>query len=268
MAIAGADGSDLQRMGFGPSGSVGVAGPWHPGTHTASVVRPVAPAPSPAVATRREATSSPETLPTESPKPVPAPTVTAAAVPVAYDLLDGAVTYRAPDNLLPSQDGYSGHDRLALVGILPDDDAPRRVIVMLSDPQPIGPTCAGDPAPPDAEALARSIRSDPDLEATAPVATTIGGIPALQMDVLLAKGASSCPWSEHGTSGEGPLLLDHLPFAAMPFFGDRARVWLMDLPEGSGARVLTIAVITDEDSFETVLKSAMPVIRSVGVHPA
>jgi len=41
----------------------------------------------------------------------------------------------------------------------------------------------------------------------------------------------------------------------------------MDLPKGSGAQVLTIAVITDEDSFETVLKSAMPVIQSVGFTP-
>jgi hypothetical protein len=53
------------------------------------------------------------------------------------------------------------------------------LLLFLADPRPIGPGCEKAPAPADAEALARSIRSDSDLEATTPEAVTIGGIPAL-----------------------------------------------------------------------------------------
>ena len=55
-------------------------------------------------------------------------------VPAEYGFLDGVVTYRAADPLAPSQDGYGDEDRLAIVGLLPDDDAPRRVLLMLADP--------------------------------------------------------------------------------------------------------------------------------------
>ena len=171
------------------------------------------------------------------------------AVPVEYGFLDGAVTYRAAEPLEPSQDGFRDRDRLAIDGLLPDDDAPRRIVLMLADPRPIGPDCVEAPAPADAEALARSIGSDPDFEATAPVAVNIGGIPALRMDVVLSPGASC------------RLFLEHAPFGRL----DRARLYLVDLPGGS-ARVLAIATITDEDSFETVLEWAAPIVDSIEFH--
>jgi hypothetical protein len=185
------------------------------------------------------------------------------AVPVEYHFLDGEVTYRAASPLEPSDDGNREWDRLAIVGLLPDDDAPRRVLLFLADPRPIGPDCVEAPAPADAEALARSIGSDPDFEDTAPVEVTIGGTPALQMDVVLARGASSCSWSEPGIPLESsPLLLKHAPM----FLGhDRARLYLLDLPGGS-ARVLAIAMITDEDSFETILQWAAPIVDSIEIH--
>ena len=172
------------------------------------------------------------------------------------------MTYRAADPLAPSQDGYGDEDRLAIVGLLPDDDAPRRVLLMLADPRPIGPDCVEAPAPADAEALARAIGSDPDFEATAPVTVTIGGISALQIDVLLAPGATSCSWSEPEMSATSPLLLEHAPIFAG---ADRARLYLLDLPGGS-ARVLALAVITDEDSFDTVLEFAAPIVDSIELH--
>jgi len=191
--------------------------------------------------------------------PVLATTENGKAVPVEYGFLDGLVTFRATYPLEPSQDGYREWDRLAIVGLLPDDDAPRRVVVFLADPRPIGPGCAVAPAPADAEAMARSIGSDPDFDATAPVAVTIGGRSALQMDVVLAPGASSCSWSEPEVSGSSPLLLEHAPFGGL----DRARLYLLDLPGGSEARVLAIATITDEDSFATVLGFAAPIVDSI-----
>jgi hypothetical protein len=200
--------------------------------------------------------------PTEPAGPVPATTENGKAVPVEYGFLDGKVTYRAAYPLEPSQDGYRDWDRLAIAGLLPDDDATRRVLLFLADPRPIGPGCVVARAPADAEALARSIGSDPDFEATAPVAVTIGGTSALQMDVVLAPGASSCPWSEPEVSSTSPLLLNHASFGGV----DRARLYLLDLPEGSEASVLAIATITDDDSFETVLEFAAPIVNSIEFH--
>jgi hypothetical protein len=183
-------------------------------------------------------------------------------VPAEYVFLDGVVTYRAADPLAPSQDGYSDGERLAIVGILPDDDAPRRVLLMLADPRPIGPGCMQAPAAADAEALARTIGSDPDFEATAPMPVTIGGNSVLQMDLLLVQAATSCSWSEPDVSGTSPLLLEHAPVFAG---ADRARLYLLDLPGGS-AKVLALAVITDEDSFDTVLDFAAPIVESIELH--
>jgi hypothetical protein len=171
------------------------------------------------------------------------------AVPVEYGFLDGQVTYRAAKPLEPSQDGTRDREQLAIVGLLPNDDAPRQVLLMLADPRPIGPGCVEAAAPADADALARSIRSDPGFEATAPVAVTIGGLPALQMDVVLAPGTDRCR-----------RLLNHAPFGIGQ---DRARLYLLDLPDGSEAGVLALATITDEDSFETVLPWAAPIVDSI-----
>ena len=195
---------------------------------------------------------------------VPATTENGNAVPVEFGFLGGAVTYRAAYPFEPSQDGFRDRDRLAIDGSLPDDDAPRRVLILLADPRPIGPGCVEGPVPADAEALAQSLLSDPDLEATAPVAVTLGGIPALQMDAVLAPGATFCSWSEPetGMSWSSPLLRN----APFHFGADRARLILVDLPRGSQARVLAIVTIADEDSFETVLGSAAPIVDSIEFH--
>jgi hypothetical protein len=269
-AISDADGSHTQTFRYG------MPGPWHPGAPSPSVEPAVAPAMSPTVAPSRsvEPAVRPTSSPTVAPSPSAAPSSppvstspqpTLEAVPAEYGLLDGEVTYRAAGPLAPSDDGYGDRDRVAIVGLLPDDDAPKRVLLMLADPRPIGPDCVVAPAPADASALAESIQSDSDFEATEPVVVTIAGISALQMDVFLAPGASSCPWSEHGSSGESAILVNHAPFAALPFYGDRARLYLLDLPGGS-ARVLAIAVIGDEDSFETVLGFAAPIVDSIEIH--
>jgi hypothetical protein len=184
------------------------------------------------------------------------------AVPVTYAFLDGAVTYRAASPLGPSQDGFRTRDRLAIEGLLPDDDAPRRVLLLLADPRPVGPDCVEGPAPADAAALSRSIAADPDLEATAPVAVTIGGIAAVRVDVVLTPGAVFCSWQEGGISWSSPLL-GNAPFHPG---ADRARLYLLDLPAGSEARVLAIVTVTDEDSFETVLAFAAPIVDSIELH--
>ena len=186
---------------------------------------------------------------------VPATTENGKGVPVEYGFLDGIVTYRAAHPLEPSMDGYRAADRLAIDGLLPNDDAPRRVITFLADPRPLGPDCVADPAPADAEGLAQSLASDPKFEATGPIAVTVGGRPALKLELLRAP-ASTCG-----------LLLEPSPLAGQGRFtgSDRARLYLIDLPGGSH-RVLAIVIAADDDSFQTVLEWAAPVVLSIEFH--
>jgi len=96
------------------------------------------------------------------------------------------------------------------------------------------------------------------------VAVTVGGLSGLRLDVVPAPRASSCPYSDPDPdlSATRPLLFNDAPFGVR---GNRARVWLLDLPGGS-ARVLAIVMITDDDSFETVLEWAAPVVDSIEFH--
>ena len=175
------------------------------------------------------------------------------SVRVTYGFLDGVVTYRADLPLSASQDGFRAADRLAVDGLLPNDDAPRRVAVFLADPRAIGPDCTEAAPSADAQTLAARIRANPTFEAAVPAAITVGGIPALQMDVVLAPEAGRC---------SAPLFTH----AAFHVGADRARITLLDLPAGSDARVLAIVTITDEDSFETVTGYADRIVGSIEIH--
>ena len=118
-------------------------------------------------------------------------------VPVQYSFLDGQVTFHAayPWDYHPST--VTGLPPLTTLYL---DDNQNAGLAVVADPLPVGAGCRQGPAPPDAAALARSIRSDPDLEATAPVAVSVGGIEALRLDVVAAPGGSvcdemgGCPW--------------------------------------------------------------------------
>jgi hypothetical protein len=181
-------------------------------------------------------------------KPAPATTENGDDAPVEFGFLDGQVTYRATFPVGPHENLYLWKQR--------------RLLLFLADPRPIGPGCEEGPAPADAEALAESIGFDSDLEAGAPVPVTIGGISALQIDVVMARDAISCPWQLPNTSSSTPLLLDRAPFFAV-YGADRARVYLLDLPPGGSARVLAIAVMSDEDSFERTLSVTAPIVDSI-----
>ena len=195
----------------------------------------------------------------------PGTTENGKAVPVRFGFLDGEVTYDAPYPAAPHSDlWYQAPDVATVVGA-----HDRRILLILADPQPIEhPGCVEAPAPASAEALARSIRSNPDLDADAPVAVTIGGLPALQIDAVLAPNASECSWQTADSSQSAPLLLKHAPFATG---GDRARIYLLDLPGGS-ARVLALVIFSDtdnfsdEDSFERPLELAAPILDSIEFH--
>jgi hypothetical protein len=47
--------------------------------------------------------------------------------------------------------------------------------------------------------------------------------------------------------------------------GDRMRLYLVDLPGGS-ARILSIAIVAPETSFDRVVESAEPILQSIEFH--
>jgi hypothetical protein len=175
------------------------------------------------------------------------------ALPGLHDILGGQVTFHAPlpwDGTLlgPSFD----NDGLAADVLLMHPDGHIKV---LADPLPMIDRCGQGPAPTNAASLAQSIMSDDDFEATAPSSVTIGGAPALQLDVV--------------NPGAPSVLCDQLPRASVTTSilepGSRMRLYLVDLPGGS-ARILSIAIVAPESSFESVVEAAAPILDSFEFH--
>jgi hypothetical protein len=138
-------------------------------------------------------------------------------------------------------------------------DRSSEAVVFLVDPRATGVGCGRGPGPLDADALARSLQADPDLEVTAPLAVTIGGADGFQMDVTPASEASSCDggWpvlTPFDGSSRGSIRLER---------GGRLRLYLVDRPEGSGARHVAIAVVAPSSRFDSVLEAATPIIHSI-----
>jgi hypothetical protein len=181
------------------------------------------------------------------------------AVPVPYSFLDGEVTFAAAPRWACSECGpdFSDHGSTYMqLRLPPDSDGSFNIT---ADPLPVEPLpetgCEPGPAPADAEALARSIRSKPYFEVTAPVAVSVGGIDALRMDVV-GPARSIC---HDGTIPQ--VTTGHwLP----P--GERMRLYVLDLPEGMSARILTIAILAPKQDFEHVVEAAAPILDSFEFH--
>lgn len=169
------------------------------------------------------------------------------ALPILYDLLGGEVSFLA-DHPWESFFGPSFE-----INGEPADTSlyhPDGHLRVLADPLPLTADCQEGPAPADAEALAQSLLSNRDLETTAPSATTVGGAPALQMDVETAAGALVCDgWPRFAVTSS---ILEP---------GNRMRLYLVDLPGGS-ARILAIAIVASEDRFESLVETAAPILES------
>jgi hypothetical protein len=179
----------------------------------------------------------------------PATTENGQAVPVPYSFLDGEVTFHAAYPWDYSIAGW--HHGPTMTTLLLDGRYEERLRLQ-ADPRPVEMGCQEGPAPADAEALARSIRSDPDLEATEPVAVSVGGIDALRMDVVAAAGASVCD------EKPAPLGVTQTGLER----GHRMRLYLLDLPGGS-ARILAIAIVAPEPRFEHVAEAAAHIVDSL-----
>jgi hypothetical protein len=173
------------------------------------------------------------------------------AVPVPFEFLEGEVTFAAAP---PWDYGVFGSDSgpTFMTVMHGHDFMTSERVVIVADPLPIEAGCADGPAPADAEALARSIRSDPDFEASAPVAVSVGGVDALRMDVVAAPGASVCD--------EG--LIENVRLDQ----GERMRLYLLDLPDGLSNRILAIAIAAPAPDFEHVTEVAAPIVESFEFH--
>jgi hypothetical protein len=173
------------------------------------------------------------------------------ALPALSDILGGEVTFQVD----PSWESFFG-PRFEINGKPADLFLWRSdgYIQLLADPLPVVDGCNEGPAPADAAALAETIVSDPDFESTTPTATTIGGVPALQMDVVNNVSAGVCDGNPRSAVT-----------TVVPEPGNRMRLYLVDLPGGS-ARILSIAVVAPESSFETVVEQVAPVLDSFEFH--
>ena len=168
------------------------------------------------------------------------------AVPVPYSFLDGEVTFAVTP---PWNEG--GGDGPTFMTFALD----RSSMWIVADPLPVDAGCEPGPAPADAEALARSIRSNPDLEVTAPVAVDVGGGDALQIDVAVARGAG-CDEFDGGAT-----VVEDVYLAA----GQRIRLYLLDLP-GGPARTVAIVIAASEPSFEQLVEATAPILDSFEFH--
>jgi hypothetical protein len=172
------------------------------------------------------------------------------AVPVPYSILDGEVTFAAAP---PWSDTILDRTFTVLGGVGHGSASQFTMFAIVADPL-TATGCEAGPAPADAEALVRSIRSNPDLEATAPVAVSVGGIDALRMDVV-APGqleVGDCV----------PMVLERLSLGP----DGRMRVYLLDLPQGMSARILAIAISALDSEFEHVVEKAAPILDSFEFH--
>ena len=93
-------------------------------------------------------------------------------------------------------------------GVRPTTDGGERndwdELVLMADPVPSGKACRTGPDPADARSLAENIRSDPDLEATVPIAVGAdGGADGLMMDVVIPPW-ESLPRPRYRRKGRGP----------------------------------------------------------------
>ncbi|MEO6207839.1 MAG: RNA polymerase sigma factor, partial [Candidatus Limnocylindrales bacterium] len=174
-----------------------------------------------------------------------------------HDVLGGEVT------IYVAHPWVSFGDRSAFVRLIPDgptqpttDGGQRNdwvQLVVIADPLRTGRGCPTGAGPATAEALAESIRSDPGLDTTAPIAVGDGPAEGLMMDVTLASAASGAC----GYLSSGPGLQVGRPVGPAP--GDRMRLYLFDAPKGSSMRILAVVINVSKPQFERAVAGGISV---------
>jgi hypothetical protein len=169
------------------------------------------------------------------------------AVPAHYSFLDGGVRFRAPWpwEILPEATSTT-------LGLDTNGRGVPLNLSLIADPRPVERGCKPGPAPSDAAAMAGSIGSDPDLEATTPVPVTLGGASALWMDIVTAPGADACE-----PVGVPQVISQHIGLPG----SDRMRLYLVDLPEASN-RILAIVLTAEASEFVRGIEGAEPILET------
>lgn len=181
--------------------------------------------------------------------PSPSPAI-GRAVPVPYSFLGGEVSFAAAP---PWGDTTNDPTFTVLGGVGRGSASQHTMFAVVADPL-TGVGCEAGPAPADADALVRSLRSNPDLEVTAPAAVSVGEIDALRMDVL-APG-------QPGVDRCAAAVLERVWLTG----AGRMRLYVLDLPEGMSARILAIAISALDSEFEIVMEAATPILDSFEFH--
>ena len=193
--------------------------------------------------------------------------------PGTYAFLGGEVTFQAARPWIDHVDAYIDPRLFFLIGrdddtaggeqgLSPSERYWQRFplqIEILANPLPEA-SCEPPPGvPASAEAVVRAIRSNPDIDATAPVAERVGGIDALRLDVAPVPGASTCP------NGGVPVVSTSNGGWGTMGRGELGRLYVLDLPGGS-ARALAILITAPEAAFERAVEAAAPVVDSFEFH--
>jgi Tol biopolymer transport system component len=176
--------------------------------------------------------------------------------PGSFSILHGEVTFRTAGFWTDHAEAYIDPRLFFLIG---SGDAEMTILVNPLPPE----NCDSLRVPPSAEELVQAIRSNPDLDATAPVSERVGGIDALRMDVVAAPGASVGPC----TADES---VDVVYVPGRPWgnvgLSELGRLYVLDLPGGS-ARTLAIWIVAPEEAvFEQALEATAPLLESFEFH--
>ena len=176
--------------------------------------------------------------------------------PGTCSMLGGEFTFHADRPWGDHAESYLDPRIFWLIG-QPDEAG----IEVLANPKAQASCDASLDVPASAEELIRAIRSNPDLDATAPVAERVGGIDALRLDVTAVPGASTC------VAGNVPVVsvYNREPAWGTLHPGNRGRLYVLDLPAGS-VRTLVIMITAPEAAFERVVQAAAPVVESFELH--
>ncbi len=181
--------------------------------------------------------------------------------PGTYSILHGEVTFRAAEPWNDHLESYIDPRTFFLVGA-DDVDAEGAEMTLLVNALPPEAPCDRR-VPPSAEELVQAVRSNPDLEATAPVIERVGGIDALRMDVVAAPGASFGPCT-------ADVSVDVVSVPGQPWanvgLGELGRLYVLDLPGGSARTLAILITAPDAAVFEQALDAAAPVLDSFEFH--
>ena len=204
-----------------------------------------------------------------------------------FQVFNGALTLHVAHPWIMSDRAFIPFGRLipAGQGIPPTTDGGERndwdQIFFMADPKWVGTSCQpADPgdAEAHAQALAASIRADPNLVATTPVPVTAGTYEGLMLDVKVPAGADLC-WNvnDAGDTSDDPGVLYPLVdmnagydvgdgHARGHASGEWMRLYLFDVPATSGMQWLAIAVVAPESTFQRAVDAAQPIVDSIQVN--